>query len=331
MGTLNFLRECSFSQKVECPHFPRFIALECAGMAGFVLFVWILTCGIWSTVWLFIKVGVRDVPPATFAVFRLAAALAVIAPITLFRRTPLPRARRDWALIGATGFVLLGVNYALLNWGIQFISSGLTAVLQALTPAFGFVFAHVLLRDEKMTPLKGAALTLGIAGVTAIFSHQLQVSGPAALRGGIAVVTGSACVAAVYVVMRRHGNHLHPSAVTSGQMLAAIGPLGLYAALVEGNPFDVRWTRTSAFAVLYLALLGSIAGAWLNYWLLKRIGATQLLVMGLIEPLIAVLLGWWLLGESMTGWTLVGGICIIVSVAMVLDLFGRASAGPARL
>lgn len=300
-------------------------------MSTSVLFVWIVTCAIWSTVWLFIKLGVRDVPPVTFAVFRLGAALAVLAPLTLARRRPLPRGRRDWLLIGATGVVLLGVNYGLLNWGIQYVSSGLTAVLQALTPAFGFVFAHALLHDEKMTPIKGLALLLGIIGVAVIFSHQLETAGPRALWGSIAVVGGSACVAISYVVMRRHGGHLHPSVVTAGQMLAAIGPLAAYAVLVEGNPLRVAWTRTSVLALLYLAFLGSIAGAWLNYWLLKRIGATRLLVMGLVEPLVAVLLGAVFLGETMTGWTLAGGVCIIVGVAMVLDLFQRSPLDPARL
>jgi drug/metabolite transporter (DMT)-like permease len=300
-------------------------------MSPSVLSVWLLTCAIWSTVWLFIKLGVRDVPPVTFAVFRLGTALAVLAPLTIARGTRLPRARRDWLLIGATGFVLLGVNYALLNWGIQFISSGLTAVLQALTPAFGFVFAHVLLQDEKMTRIKAVALLLGIAGVGVIFSHQLEVAGAQALRGSIAVVAGAACVAIAYVVMRRQGSHLDPSVVTAGQMLAAIGPLAIYAVVVEGSLLRVRWTTASMLAVLYLALAGSIAGVWLNYWLLHRIGATRLLAMGLVEPLIAVLLGAIFLGERMTGLTLVGGVCIIVSVALVLDLFHRAPADPARL
>lgn len=79
-------------------------------------------------------------------------------------------------------------------------------------------------------------------------------------------------------------------------------------------------------SVIYLALLGSIAGAWLNYWLLKRIGATRLLVMGLIEPVIAVMLGATFLQETMTGWTVAGGVCVLVSVGMVLDLFDRAPA-----
>ena len=293
-----------------------------------VLMVWLLTCVIWSTVWLFIKIGVRDVPPVTFAAFRLGAALAILLPATLLARTPLPRARRDWLLIATSGFVLLGVNYALLNWGIQFISSGLTAILQALTPAFGFVFAHLLLRDERMTPLKAVALVCGIAGVGAIFLDQLQLAGGRALAGGAAVVAGAACVAFVYVIMRRHATHLHPSVVTLGQMLGAIGPLAAYAVLVEGDPREVPWTRASIAAVLYLALLGSIAGAWLNYWLLKRIGATRLLVMGLVEPLIAVVLGAVFLGETLSSRALLGGAAIIVSVALVLDLLpgsrGRA-------
>lgn len=293
-------------------------------MPPFVLFVWLLTCAIWSTVWLFIKLGVRDVPPVTFAAVRLSVALAVLGPLTIARGRRLPRDPRDWLLIGTTGIVLLGVNYALLNWGIQFISSGLTAVLQALTPAFGFLFAHLLLHDEKMTSTKAAALGLGIAGVAVIFSHQLQSAGVRALWGSAAVVAGSACVAIAYVVMRRHGSQLQPAIVTAGQMLAAVGPLAVYALLVEGNPLRVHWTQTSIVAVLYLAVLGSIAGVWLNYWLLHRIGATRLLIMGLLEPLVAVALGVIFLGETMTGWTLAGGVCVIVSVATVLDLFGRS-------
>lgn len=299
-------------------------------MTPSTLCVWILTCLIWSPVWLFVKIGVRDVPPVTFAVFRLLTALAVLGPVTLAAGMPVPRARRDWLLIATTGFILLGVNYALLYWGIQFISSGLSAVLQAFTPAFGFVFAHALLHDEKMTRLKAAALLLGIGGVGVIFSHQLAIGGPRALWGSMAVMAGAACVAVAYVVMRRHGTHLHPSVVTAGQILSAIGPLTVFAVLVEGNPLRVQWTTASVLAGLYLALLGAVGGT-LNYWLLNRIGATRLLVMGLVEPFIAVVLGVIFLGERMTGRTLAGGLCIVVSVALVLDLFQRAPAGRARI
>ena len=97
-------------------------------------------------------------------------------------------------------------------------------------------------------------------------------------------------------------------------------PLAVYSRIVEGSPFGFDWTRTAVLSGLYLALLGSLAGGWLNYWLLKRIGATKLLSMGLIEPLIAVLLGAVFLGETLTMRTTLGGLCILLAVAVVLDL-----------
>jgi drug/metabolite transporter (DMT)-like permease len=285
------------------------------------LAVWILTCAIWSTVWLFIKLGVRDVPPVTFAAFRMCVALGVLVPVTIGQRIPLPRPQ-DRRLIAASGVVLLGVNYALVYWGAQFISSGLTAVLQAMTPVFGFVFAHLLLHDEKMTAARGLALLVGVGGVGIIFWDQLHGQA-GALAGSVAVVASAACVAVAYVVMRRRAKDIHPSMITSGQMLAALGPLLLAAILFEGNPLEARWTRTAVLSGLYLALFGSVAGAWLNYWLLQRIGATKLLSMGLVEPLVAVLLGAAFLSERMTLRTAVGGVCILAAVAVVLDVFRR--------
>jgi drug/metabolite transporter (DMT)-like permease len=299
-------------------------------LAPFTLFVWLLTCAIWSTVWLFIKLGVRDVPPVAFAVFRMSVALAVLVPATLLRGTALPRTRAEWLLIASTGFVLLGVNYALLNWGIQFISSGLTAVLQTTTPVFGFVFAHLLLRDEKMTAWKGLALAMGVLGVGVIFRDQLDAPQSRALAGSIAVTAGAACVAIAYVIMKRHGTKLHPSVITSGQLLSAVIPLGIYSAMVEGPPLSLPWTRTAILSGIYLALLGSVAGAWLNYWLLKRIGATKLLSMGLIEPLVAVLLGAVFLDERLTLHTVVGGVLILVAVGVVLDLRAPRTREPAQ-
>ena len=290
-------------------------------MTPFILFVWVLTCAIWSTVWLFIKLGVRDVPPAAFAVYRMAIALAVVVPVIVLRRTPWPRGRSEWSLVLGTGFVLLGVNYALLNWGIQYISSGLTAVLQAMTPVFGFVFAHLLLRDERMSAWKGLALALGVGGVGIIFWDQMAAGGGRPVFGSLAVIGSAVCVSVAYVAMKRRGASLDPIVILAGQLLAGAVPLALYSRVVEGNPSGFQWSRTALLSGVYLALLGSVAGGWLNYWLLKRIGATRLLSMGLIEPLVAVLLGAVFLGETLTVRTIVGGLCILVAVGVVLDVF----------
>jgi drug/metabolite transporter (DMT)-like permease len=283
-------------------------------MPSRVAVVWIITCLIWSTVWLFIKIGVSDVPPVTFAATRLIIGILVMVPITLASRSALPRSRADWRLIAISGVILLGVNYALLNWGLQFVSSGLTAVLQSMTPAFALLFAHYLLPDEKITPRKAGALALGSFGIGVIFWDQLTFGDDRAFAGALCVTLGAVCVAFAYVLVRRSGRHLAPGILTTGQMIAAFVPLAVYACAVEGNPLTTSWTWRAFRSAVYLALACSVLAAWLNYWLLSRVGAVNLLIMGLVEPVIAIVLGAWILGEAMNGRAIAGGTIILASV-----------------
>jgi drug/metabolite transporter (DMT)-like permease len=284
-----------------------------------VLLVWVVTCLIWSTVWLFIKLGLRDLPPVSFAGMRLLVAVAVLLPVVIVRRNRLPRSRRDLMLIAVTGLLLLGLNYGLVFWGAQYISSGLTAVLQAATPAFGLAFASYYLPGERITLLKLCALLIGIAGVALIFSNQLQLAGWLALLGCTAVIAGALCVAFAYVLVKAYGSHLHPTMLTAGQMLCALVPLLIFGSLKEGSPLAFHWTPMAVVSLLYLALAGSVAAFWLNYWLLKRMDATKVLLMSIVEPLLAVLLGAVVLGETLTGRALLGGVFILTSVALILS------------
>lgn len=287
-------------------------------MLSRVAVVWVITCLIWSTVWLFIKIGVTDVPPVGFAAMRLVIAILVMVPVTLAGRTPLPRNPRDWALIAGTGVILLGFNYAFLNWGLQFISSGLTAVLQSMTPAFALVFAHYLLPDEPMSGRKVSGLVLGVLGIGIIFWDQLHFGGGRAFAGAITVTLGAICVALAYVLVRRGGRHLAPGIITTGQMIAAFVPLLIYSWTMEGNPFQIEWTSKALVSAVYLALAGSVLAAWLNYWLLSRVGTVNLLVMGLVEPVIAILLGAWVLGEALNSRAWFGGALILTSLWLAM-------------
>ena len=158
----------------------------------------------------------------------------------------------------------------------------------------------------------------------------MAAGGGRPILGSVAVTASAACVAVAYVVMKRRGASLDPSVILAGQLLAGTVPLAVYSRIVEGDPSGFQWSRTALLSGLYLALLGSLAGGWLNYWLLKRIGATRLLSMGLIEPLIAVLLGAVFLAESLTIRTTLGGSCILVAVAVVLDLVKAPKGKAAR-
>jgi drug/metabolite transporter (DMT)-like permease len=281
------------------------------------LFIWWLTCLIWSGVWLFIKIGLRDLPPITFAAFRLVIALAVLLPLLWWRRTRLPGDARDWYAIAIAGLLLLGVNYALLFWGAQHIPSGLGAVLGATCPAFALVFGHFLLPDEPFTVQGLAAIAIGVAGVALISGDQLHVAGRLALLGCAAATASSMCVAFAYVFVKRQRRTLKPEVLSTGQMLCAVGPMLAAGMLREGNPLDLQWTPLAILCLLYLSLAGSVGGMWLNYWLLERMSATAVLSMGLVEPLIAVLLGWAFLGETLTRSTAGGGALILCSIFMI--------------
>ena len=293
--------------------------------SGFVLVVWWITCLIWSSVWLCIKIGVSDVPPATFAAARLVIALLVLLPVLALRREALPRDPRDWALIGATGFLLLGLNYGFLYWGAQYVTSGLSAVLQAATPAFGLMFAHLLSDDERFTPWQVAGLLLGVVGVAVVFADQLSITGRVAFGGSLAVTASALCVALGYVIVKKYGANLRPSELTTGQMIVGLAALLVLVLTLEGNPLAVRWTTPALVSVVYLALAGSVTAFWLNYWLLKRIGATRLLLMSLVEPPIAVLLGALVLDEPLPAGLLLGGACILASTWLVLAPPGPAA------
>jgi drug/metabolite transporter (DMT)-like permease len=289
------------------------------------LLLWWVTCLIWSSVWLFIKLGLRDLPPVSFAAIRLLVAIAVFLPILLIRRVPLPRRADDWYVIAVAGVLLLGVNYALLYWGAQFIPSGLTAVLGAATPLFALVLGHFMIADEPFTLKAFGAILIGIAGVAIISWDQLHVSGRQALLGCAAVTASSACVAFAYVFVKAQGRRgLRPEVLSCGQMLCAVGPMLLFAAIREGSPLALHWTPVAIGCLLYLALAGSVLGTWLNYWLLERMSATALLSMGLVEPLIAVLLGAAFLDERVTLGAALGGVLVLCSIFMITISFQRS-------
>jgi drug/metabolite transporter (DMT)-like permease len=145
------------------------------------LLVWLILCGIWGSTWLFIKLGLEDLPPISFAAIRFIIASSILVAIVLIRRLKIPRKASDWQTIALTGFLSFTINYGLLFWGELNVSSGLAAVLQATIPLFGLLIAHRLLPAEPMTTAKLSGVLVGLAGVALIFSDQIRSEGTLAL------------------------------------------------------------------------------------------------------------------------------------------------------
>ena len=273
----------------------------------------------WSSTFLFIRVGIGEVRPFTLAWTRLAIALAILAPIALVRgdlRTL--RAAADLRRVASAGLLLLGVNYALLFWGAQFIPSGLVAILQSGTPLLALAFACAI-GQERLTFRKLITLILGIVGVALIFGSEALTSGRMAMTGAAAVFAAAACVAGAYVWMKSYGGRIAPLAMTTIQSGAAVIPLLCLALFTEAIPSPTHWSASAWGAVLYLAVAASVVAFWLNYWLLERMDASAMLMMGVAEVPIAVLLGAAFLGERLPSGTFVGGVCVLLAVVTRLS------------
>ena len=280
--------------------------------------VWLLLSLIWGSTWLFIKLGLQDLPPFTFAGVRFVIAAAILLIVIAVRRVPLPRERRDWLLIAMTGLMAFTVNYGLLFWGEQRTSSGLAAILQTIIPAFGLVIAHYYLPDERITPSKVCGIALGIVGVALIFSDQASVEGTQALVGSAAIVVGAFCVAYSNVLVKARARHIEPAVLAAGQMICGLVPLLLIGVTLEGNPFTFRWTPLALASLLYLALVGSAVAFLLFYWLVRNMDVTKTMLIPLVTPPIAVLVGWLVLDEGLTWRTATGALGIMSGIALIV-------------
>jgi drug/metabolite transporter (DMT)-like permease len=279
--------------------------------------VWLLLCLIWGTTWYVIKIGLVDLPPVSFAWARFVSAAVILLAVTGLQKIPLPRTRRDWSLLAATGLLQFGFNYSMVFWSEQYISSGLAAVLQATIPAFGLLTAWIHLPQERITGRKIASIIIGVAGVATIFAEQLRVDSWMAFAGCVAVVAGAFAAAESNVLTKRFGASLPPASLLLGQMVCGLLPLLVVGFLKEGNPLKFRWTATAIFAVLYLAVVGTIAAFWLYYWLLKRVESSAAMAIALVTPLVAVVVGALALGERLRPQTYLGGALILGSVSLI--------------
>jgi drug/metabolite transporter (DMT)-like permease len=273
---------------------------------------------IWGSTWLFIKLGLADLGPFTFAAVRFAIAIVALLPIVVARKVQFHYSARDWWLMVGTGLLLFGLTYGLVFWGEQYISSGRASLLFGTFPLFGLVIAHFHLPTERMTWSKLTGVILGICGIGLVFSNELNVSGASALWGSVAIVVSAASAAYADVLIKVRGGHLDASLLTLVQMTAGLIPLAVLGLVLEGDPRQFSWTPLAIVSILYLALVGSALAFVLLYWLIKHMAVTKTMLITLVTPLVAVLLGVVLLDESLTWRTMTGGSAIVVGLGLVV-------------
>lgn len=270
---------------------------------------------LWGGSFLFVELALVALGPFTVVAARVS--LAALALLVWLRITglALPRAPRAWGPFLVMGMLNNVLPFSLITWGQGHIEAGLAAILNATTPFFTVLVAHVLTRDERLSARKGFGIAIGFAGVVAMIGPEALEGLTGSALGQIAVVAAALSYAFAGVFGRRFA--AMPSAVAACGMLCGSSAVMLPAALVlEGVPADLP-PATVLAALTALAVVSTAAGYLIYFRVLARAGATNLLLVTFLIPPSAVLMGWVVLDETLTGGEALGMGTILLGLALL--------------
>ena len=274
---------------------------------------------VWGSTFLGIRVGVAEVPPLLFAALRFFTAGLVLYLWMLAKREPSPTTRQ-WLSITILGLVIFVFDYGLLFWAEQRVPSGIAAVMLATIPAFMALSEIIFLRTQRLTARLALALLTGIGGVAVLVSRSLNFGGAPIDRGGAVALTVAAMSWSIASALNRKLPLPESKVLSSGAQMLAGGTLLFVAAAVFGefrNFHPASVSRTVWFALLYLILAGSIIGFTAYVWLLHYQSPTKVGTYAYVNPIVAVVIGYFFGGESLGTRTLLGTVFVLISVLLI--------------
>mgnify|MGYP001767165743 CR=1 FL=1 len=255
---------------------------------------------LWGGSFFFIGVAVDDLPPFTIVFLRVALAAVVLNAFVLTSGSGLSWNRELWRSFLGVGLLNNVIPFCLIVWGQARIASGLASILNATTPLFTVVVAHFLTRDERLSASRLGGVLFGLAGVALMIGPELLAGLGTDVLAQFAVLGAAICYAFAGVFGRRfHDRGVAPLVTAAGQVTAS-SVLLLPVAVVVDRP----WTLPMPGLEVWLAMLGlalfSTALAYILYFrVLASAGATNLMLVTLLIPVSAVLLGTSVLGERL--------------------------------
>ncbi len=277
---------------------------------------------IWGSSFMFIKVAVRDLTPATLILGRLGLAaitLAIVVPVLVGMRTTLAEARAHWPALALVGLLNTAVPFWLLSWGETRIDSGLASIIQASVPIFNALLAFGFFHDQRVTGWRLAGVGVGFVGVALLVGAQPQGK----ILGALAVVAMASCYAVGGLLTRRYLGQTKPQVIALGtSVIAALTALPFGVAQA---PSHLPGWKTIA-SVVVLGVLGTAAAYLLFFTIIAGAGAAYASFVTYLVPPVALVYGALFLGESIGVAALVGLVLIFGGVA--LGTRSRPSAEP---
>jgi drug/metabolite transporter (DMT)-like permease len=283
---------------------------------------------VWGSTFLAIRVGVHEVPPLLFAAMRFGTAGLVLFVWTIATGVPLPTGRQ-WFSLCVLAFLIFLCDYGLLFWAEQRVPSGIAAVMLATIPTFMALSEILFLRTQRLTPRLAIALLIGIGGVAVLMNHSLELGGaPIDAKGAIALL-GASITWSIASALPRKLSLPDSKIMSSGAQMLAGGAMLVAAAGAFGefNRFDVSMvSRTVWLALMYLVVAGSIIGFTAYVWLLHHESPTRVGTYAYVNPVVAVVIGYFFGGEPLDRRTIIGTALVLVSVLVITTTRSAKSA-----
>jgi drug/metabolite transporter (DMT)-like permease len=274
---------------------------------------------VWGSTFLAIRVGVREVPPLILAAMRFFVAGIVLYGWMIARGERSPSGR-EWRSATLLGLVIFVLDYGLLFWAEQRVPSGIAAVMLAMIPAFMALSEIIFLRTQTLTVRLVVALLIGIGGVAVLMSRSLNLGGaPIDKRGAAALIFASMSWSVASALTRKLTLPKSKVMSSGAQMLAGGVLLAVTAAGLgefrDFHPWNV--SREVWFALLYLIVAGSIVGFTAYVWLIHHESPTKVGTYAYVNPIVAVLVGYFLGGEALSLRTILGTLFVLISVVVI--------------
>ncbi len=255
---------------------------------------------IWGGAFYFISVAVREVPPITYVWLRISFAALALWLYVWWRGGALGLPGWAWRSILLLALINNVIPFLLFGWGQTQIASGLASILNATTPIWGVIVAHLFTSDEKMTPRKISGVLVGFAGVAVMLGPDLLTSLGGDSLAQLACLAASLSYALAGVWARRFkGQKISPLAVSTGQLTAGALVMLPLALLIDRPWLQPMPSAGALGAIIVLAVVCSALGYVLYFRLIDSAGATNALLVTLLVPPVAIFLGWLLLKEAM--------------------------------
>ena len=272
----------------------------------------------WGSTYLGIDIAVETIPPALMCAVRFSIAGTVILAVCAATGRKVFYSPRQIALAAVVGLLLLMGGNLTLSYAELSVSSGLAALIIAITPLWFLVLDSLLLGDHHISGRGKAGLALGVLGLFVLVWPQLKsgTMGHREFWASLSLIGGSFSWALGSVLSKRWQSGMDVFSATGWQITAA-GVGNFIFALLNGDLSHVRWTARSLGATMYLVVCGSWIGYTAYIWLLKHVPTSKVSTYAYVNPVVAVFLGWLILHERVDRFILAGSAIVVLSVILV--------------